>query len=126
MPKATSQTRRRKVTALKWFKPYEIKGLDFVFAIRLDNAREKAGVPFYITSGFRTPEENEAIGGSKNSAHMIGQAVDIDVKDSIHRFYIVKGLVEAGFNRIGVYTKHIHADTDETKPQDVLWTGVSK
>ncbi len=34
--------------------------------------------PLYINSGYRSPEVNTAIGGSKTSAHMFGCAADID------------------------------------------------
>jgi len=111
---------------LKHFTDSEVEGLDPIFSYRLDTAREKAGVPFIITSGFRTPDENDAIASSvKDSAHLTGKAVDLRVIDGLHRFYIVKGLIEAGFNRIGIYTRHIHVDVDESKPQDVVWVGVS-
>lgn len=36
-------------------------------------------LPVVITSGYRCPELNSAIGGSKTSQHMRGQAVDIHV-----------------------------------------------
>lgn len=39
------------------------------------------GVPMHINSGYRGPEVNVAIGGSKNSAHMFGLAADITVHD---------------------------------------------
>lgn len=35
--------------------------------------------PTIITSGYRSPELNEAIGGSESSQHMLGQAVDLEV-----------------------------------------------
>jgi hypothetical protein len=38
------------------------------------------GCVVQITSGFRTPELNVAIGGSKTSAHMDGRAADIEVR----------------------------------------------
>jgi zinc D-Ala-D-Ala carboxypeptidase len=34
------------------------------------------GVPVLISSGYRSPQVNAAVGGSKNSAHMSGLAVD--------------------------------------------------
>lgn len=34
------------------------------------------GKPVLINSGYRSPEINKAIGGSKNSAHCLGYAVD--------------------------------------------------
>ena len=40
--------------------------------------REWVGGPIKITSMYRSQELNEAIGGSKNSQHSKGQAIDID------------------------------------------------
>lgn len=110
---------------LKWFKDKEVEGLDKHFAEMLDHARENAGVPFVITSGFRTDIENTAAGGVPGSSHVQGLAADIRANDSRTRFCVVSGLMTAGFRRIGIYDKHVHADFDETKEQDVIWTGSS-
>jgi zinc D-Ala-D-Ala carboxypeptidase len=40
--------------------------------------REHFGHPIYITSFYRSPELNKAIGGSSKSQHCKGQAIDID------------------------------------------------
>ena len=40
--------------------------------------REFVGGPIKVNSFFRSPELNEAIGGSKTSQHCKGQAIDID------------------------------------------------
>jgi len=40
--------------------------------------REHVGGPIYITSFYRSPELNKAIGGSTRSQHCLGQAIDID------------------------------------------------
>lgn len=40
--------------------------------------REHFGHPIYITSFYRSPELNKAIGGSSKSQHCLGQAIDID------------------------------------------------
>ena len=40
--------------------------------------REYVGGPIKITSMFRSPELNKALGGSKTSQHCKGQAMDID------------------------------------------------
>ena len=34
--------------------------------------------PIYISSFYRSPDLNTAIGGSKNSQHCLGQAIDLD------------------------------------------------
>ncbi|HEV8503739.1 MAG TPA: D-Ala-D-Ala carboxypeptidase family metallohydrolase [Casimicrobiaceae bacterium] len=39
------------------------------------------GRPIFVTSGYRGPKVNEAVGGSKNSAHMRGLAVDFACPD---------------------------------------------
>ncbi len=41
-------------------------------------ARLHFGVPLYIGSFYRSPEVNAAIGGSRNSQHCRGLAIDID------------------------------------------------
>lgn len=46
----------------------------------LDILRNKIGKPIIITSGYRTPEWNEKVGGAKYSYHMRGMAADIRVE----------------------------------------------
>lgn len=43
----------------------------------LDPLREAYGKPIEVNSGYRCPELNKAVGGSKTSDHMIGCAADI-------------------------------------------------
>lgn len=42
----------------------------------MDGIRSAWGSAIIVTSGYRCPELNEAIGGAKKSAHQIGYAVD--------------------------------------------------
>lgn len=44
--------------------------------------REHYAVPVYISSGYRSKALNNAIGGSKNSQHSKGEAIDIDMDGS--------------------------------------------
>lgn len=69
-----------------------------------------------ITSGFRTYEENERVGGARNSAHLKGLAVDVYVVGGKERFYIVDAAMRFGFKRIGVGYRHVHLDMDLSKP----------
>lgn len=46
----------------------------------LQPLRIKIGKPFKITSGYRSPALNTAIGGVKASQHSLGQAVDFQVQ----------------------------------------------
>ena len=42
----------------------------------LEEIREEIGKPIIITSGYRSPALNQAVGGSPKSDHMEGRAVD--------------------------------------------------
>lgn len=44
----------------------------------LDPLREWYGKPIIVSSGYRCPELNKAVGGSNTSQHMSGEAADID------------------------------------------------
>ncbi len=88
----------------------------------LENARDLAGFPFVVTSGVRTIAHNRAVGGSTKSSHLLGLAVDLRVDNSQRRYLMVEALLDAGFNRLGIAEGFIHADMDENKIQNVLWT----
>lgn len=40
--------------------------------------RDHFGSPLYVSSGYRSPDLNRAIGGSKRSQHVQGRALDLD------------------------------------------------
>ena len=43
----------------------------------LDPLREAWGAPLYVTSGYRCPALNRAVGGVPHSQHILGQAADV-------------------------------------------------
>lgn len=43
----------------------------------LDPLREAYGAPIIVSSGYRCPKLNKAVGGAANSQHTLGQAADI-------------------------------------------------
>lgn len=105
-----------------YFSDDEVKGLDLELCAMLDRARGLSGCPYIITRGFSTPEENAALPESvKDSAHLTGHGVDLACNDSSVRYSMLRGLILAGFNRIGIYSAHIHADNSPTLPQGVCW-----
>ena len=109
----------------KYFNEREIDGLDLKLVAMLDQARESTGIPFIITSGFRDSADNATAGGVEDSPHTKGLAVDLRVSNSNYRFKMLRALFSVGFNRIGIYDRHIHVDIDLDKPQNVIWTGES-
>jgi len=101
-----------------------VEGLDLFFVSMLDVARDLSGVPFHITSGFRTPEQNDTIGGVPDSAHLRGLAADISCINNRNRYHVLRGLIRAGFDRIGIYKAHIHVDYDlKTTFNKIIWLG---
>jgi zinc D-Ala-D-Ala carboxypeptidase len=88
---------------------------------KLDFARLNAGIPFVITSGYRSRSHNTLVGGRYGSAHLDGDAVDIKCIGSRDRALIIKALVDVGINRIGIGKSFIHADVSKKRDADVFW-----
>lgn len=116
---------RKEAKVAKYFSDDEVKGLEPKLVEMLDQARESAGVPIIITSGWRSPESNDSAGGVKDSAHTTGKAVDVRAPNDEYGKQVAFGLGHAGFQRAGFYDKHIHVDIDDTKPTPAKWKGES-
>jgi hypothetical protein len=58
--------------------PEHLENLKTICTEVFDKVREHFGVPIYISSGYRSEALNKAIGGSKNSDHNLGRALDLD------------------------------------------------
>ena len=65
-----------------------IDNLDRLVTNVLDKLRDGWGRPIIVTSGYRCKELNAAVGGTRNSQHLKGQAADIvsDDFDEFRRF----------------------------------------
>jgi len=87
----------------------------------LDDAREKANIPFVIVSSIRCGHHNKVAGGSSTSSHLIGCAADIKCDNSSDRIRIVTALLASPITRIGIAKNFIHADYDQRKPQYLMW-----
>lgn len=107
----------------KWrfFSDDEAAGLDDELMSRLDVARGLCGFPIVITSGRRTPEQNAAAGGTNESSHMKGLAVDLRAPTGQNeREKMIWALGRAGFRRVLTYSRHIHCCISTEKEQDVF------
>ena len=63
----------------------------------LDPVRESWGKPIIVTSGFRCKAVNEKVGGSKNSQHTFGYAVDIDIGTPEQNKELFEFIIEKGY-----------------------------
>lgn len=114
---------------MKWFKIKDFASPDaegsgeemsLTLLNMLDYARDRAGIPFAINSGYRTEAHNKKVGGSETSSHLMGFAVDIHCNNSTDRMKMIDSLVQTGFKRIGIGNTFIHVDIDTRKP-DAMW-----
>jgi len=125
----------RNYPALKWFKTKEFDSPDKPesgklmcpnFLRKLDEARDKAKIPFKINSGYRTKEYNEDLlrrgfKASKKSSHLKGLAADISTRTSKERFLVIVSLMSVGFTRFGIGETFVHVDDDQDKAANVMW-----
>jgi hypothetical protein len=82
------------------------------FVKALEDLRQLIGVPITITSGYRCPEHNKAVGGAPKSFHTQGMAADIRCID-LPTLYLACLHVPA-IKGIGIYLRPggwLHVDT---------------
>ena len=97
-------------------------GIQNHFMHRLVALREEFGSKMVITSGYRTPEHNAKIGGSPNSYHMDGIAVDVHAPRGFETHRFVRLALLYGFSGIGLSLngddseRFIHIDTRPSTP----------
>ena len=87
----------------------------------LQNIRTHFGASVTITSAYRTPGRNKAVGGQTYSQHLYGKAADIKVKGVAPKqvaAYAEKLLQNKG--GIGIYNTFTHIDVRSTKSR---WQG---
>jgi len=88
---------------------------------KIEAARIIAGIPFTVRSAMRCITHNAAEGGSNDSSHLEGYAIDVEANNSRQRFIIIDALIRAGFTRIGIGRTFIHFDDDPLKDERVVW-----
>lgn len=82
--------------------------------------RNHFGRQVRVNSGYRSPEQNQNVGGVRNSYHMLGMAADISVGDVppvvVQNYAIASGM----FGGVGRYKNFTHVDVRKDK---VEWSG---
>lgn len=90
-----------------------------ILSQQLEVIRTHLGQPITINSGYRSKEHNKAVGGVKNSQHLLGKAGDLRSNDSLHLSTLIKKLMDEDLIKkggIGLYKNFVHYD----------WRGVYK
>jgi len=98
----------------------------------LQPIRDKYGKPISVTSGYRCPKLNAAVGGSKTSQHLKGQAADIKctATSKAELFNLIKSMINKGELTVGQLiweygTKKepnwIHVSLPYTKKNNILY-----
>jgi len=93
---------------------------DFLPATKLvvqyaDALRELHGSAIICGNGYRPVDYNERVGGSKNSAHIRGAAMDLDPTRGHSDFALLCARAWLGTKRmhgLGVYNRRVHIDVD--------------
>lgn len=89
--------------------------------IALQKLRDAYGKPLTINSAYRDPAYNRAVGGSKNSKHVLGVAFDISVTDQVMAGELQELAQKVGFTAIGRYNTFIHVDARPPKEDGKLY-----
>lgn len=89
-------------------------------ANQLQVLRDFYNRPIRITSGYRSPSHNKAIGGAENSQHVLGKAADIKVKHISPKqvYNDIEALIDKGDilqGGLGLYSGWIHYDIRRNK-----------
>lgn len=129
----TSYDRFSKVDPKDWrwpsFSPREIacKGtgrlvVDDQALDKLQALRDRLGKPLVLTSAYRSPEHNRAVGGARASKHMEGIAFDVVMANhDPHEFEAAARSV--GFTGFGYYPRSgfMHIDTGPARSWGTPW-----
>ena len=104
--------------------------MDERFMSKLIELRKKFNEPMIITSGYRHPAHNMAIGGARYSAHTKGRAVDVSITGK-EAYRLVRLAFDAGMTGIGVaqrgpiIKRFVHIDDledSDENPRPLIWS----
>jgi len=77
----------------------------------LVSSHRSTDTPLIINSAYRCPQHNAAVGGSKNSQHMLGNAADVRIPTGLSPRLVVEFLERIPYvGGIGLYSNFVHID----------------
>lgn len=98
-----------------------------VFMDALQHVRRVVGIPMIVTSGWRSPEHNQAVSHTKSreGPHPDSQAVDVAVSRS-DAFNVMRAAISTGFKGIGLKQhgdgRYLHIDMWHRRETGIVWT----
>jgi uncharacterized protein YcbK (DUF882 family) len=118
-------------TKIHYFKPDEFERpelLRWEMLKALEDLREAVGFPLTITSSYRDPAHNAAVGGVQDSAHLPdptdGKYSGVDIATAgiggVSLFFLLREVMHR-FVRVGIYPSHIHLDCENRLTQQCAW-----
>ena len=78
-----------------------ISKLEALCRLILQPIRDAYGKTIIVTSGYRSPELNRAVGGASNSQHTYGEAADIKCDDNIRLWKLITQMIHDGKITVG-------------------------
>lgn len=133
MPKLYNRWQDVPAAAWRWpnFSPQEIacKGTGSVLVDedaldKLQALRNKLGRPLIITSAYRSPSHNRAVGGASGSMHLKGRAFDV-VMSNHNPATFEAAATQSGFRGIGHYPASNFMHIDD-RAAAVRWKGTGR
>ena len=94
--------------------PIVMENLEYTIE-QLDELRRLYEHPIIITSGYRCPALNKAVGGKPNSQHVKGQAADIKWDEKLLKFIIDNYHYDQLIEETSKRTKWIHISFNKEK-----------
>lgn len=99
-------------------------GISEILLAKLDELRERVGMPICVTCMYRCPEHNREVGGVPNSQHVEGTAADIYC-DALSVEELADIAEQIGFDGVGRYYGqdfvHVDCRDDGTSAACYLW-----
>jgi len=94
--------------------------MDGLFLSFLGAVRLYYNAPMKITSGCRCTEHNARVGGAKDSAHVMGLAVDVHCDNGDDKYKLIEAAIYCGATGIGIYSSWLHLDI-KPRTRQTLW-----